>query len=202
MSLDKLMENIEKHGWFVWDDFLSAEQVSELRQCIPSEWKQAKIGRRDDTHQDTRRRTDKIHWMNATMGAPVQDYLDRMAAIQTMMNQRFFMGLFEYESHFSKYEEGDFYEKHYDSFQGSSNRRLTTVFYLNEEWTPEHGGMLKLYDQHDHRLAEIEPIAGRLVVFLSEEFPHEVCVSQQERYSIAGWFRVNGVKDGVVDIAQ
>ncbi|SJL84140.1 2OG-Fe(II) oxygenase [Vibrio palustris] len=202
MSLDKLMASIEKQGWFVWDDFLSAEQVTALRQCLPSEWKQAKIGRRDDTHQDVRRRTDKIHWMHPNMGSPVQDYLERMKAIQNMMNQRFFMGLFEYESHFAKYENGDFYEKHYDSFKGSSNRRLTTVFYLNEEWQPSHGGVLNLYNQEEQQISQVEPHAGRLVVFLSEEFPHEVCVSHQLRYSIAGWFRINGVKDGVVDIAH
>jgi SM-20-related protein len=30
-----------------------------------------------------------------------------------------------------------------------------------------------------------------LVVFLSEEFPHEVLPTATDRYSIAGWFRVN-----------
>jgi len=35
------------------------------------------------------------------------------------------------------------------------------------------------------------PQLGTLVVFLSEEFPHEVLAAQRDRYSIAGWFRVN-----------
>ena len=44
---------------------------------------------------------------------------------------------------------------------------------------------------------EIEPFArvmprmGKLAVFLSEEFPHEVLPARRDRYSIAGWFRVN-----------
>lgn len=32
---------------------------------------------------------------------------------------------------------------------------------------------------------------GTLVVFLSEEFEHEVLPAKRDRYSIAGWFRVN-----------
>jgi len=30
-----------------------------------------------------------------------------------------------------------------------------------------------------------------LVVFLSEEFPHEVLKAKRSRFSVAGWFRVN-----------
>jgi SM-20-related protein len=31
-----------------------------------------------------------------------------------------------------------------------------------------------------------------MVIFLSEKFPHEVEVTQQSRYSIATWYRING----------
>lgn len=37
------------------------------------------------------------------------------------------------------------------------------------------------------------------MLFLSEEFPHEVLPASRERYSIAGWFRVNGNGAGRVD---
>jgi len=36
---------------------------------------------------------------------------------------------------------------------------------------------------------------NRLVIFLSEEFPHEVLPANTHRYSIAGWFRVNNSRD-------
>ena len=39
-------------------------------------------------------------------------------------------------------------------------------------------------------IATVEPVAGRLVVFLSEDFPHEVLPTAVERRSIAGWYRV------------
>lgn len=45
------------------------------------------------------------------------------------------------------------------------------------------------------------PRAGTLVVFLSEDMPHEVLETQRERYSIAGWFRVNGSDSVRLDTA-
>jgi SM-20-related protein len=41
-------------------------------------------------------------------------------------------------------------------------------------------------------LLSVQPLHGTVVVFLSEEFPHEVLPASRDRYSIAGWFRVNG----------
>ncbi len=97
---------------------------------------------------------------------------------------------------------GDFYLKHLDSFRGNENRKLTTVFYLNENWTPADGGELKIYDLQDNWIETLAPVAGRLVVFLSERFPHEVLEAHADRVSIAGWFRTNGVSGNKLDIAN
>ena len=43
----------------------------------------------------------------------------------------------------------------------------------------------------ESELEQVRPEYGKLVIFLSEVFPHEVRPAQRERYSIAGWFRVN-----------
>jgi len=40
------------------------------------------------------------------------------------------------------------------------------------------------------------------VVFESERFPHEVLAAESERYSIAGWFRMNNSMVGTVDPAS
>lgn len=39
-----------------------------------------------------------------------------------------------------------------------------------------------------NQLFTLEPIAGRMVFFMSEEFPHEVLPTKLIRESIAGWF--------------
>lgn len=202
MALETLLDAIAEQGWYVWDDFLSLEQVQSLRECVPQDWYRARIGRNDDLLQAKTIRSDRIQWLNPDMGQPVQDYLTRMEQIRCEVNRDFFMGLFEYESHFAQYQVGDFYKKHLDAFRGQENRKLTTVFYLNENWTEADGGELKIYDMDDQLIDTVAPVAGRLVVFLSENFPHEVLPAKAERMSIAGWFRTNGVTESRFDIAN
>ncbi|ELE8120842.1 2OG-Fe(II) oxygenase [Vibrio fluvialis] len=202
MALDALLDAIAEQGWFIWDDFLTAEQVQSLRDCAPENWKRARIGRNDDLQRETTIRSDKIQWLSQNMAQPVQDYLERMEQIRQAVNRDFFLGLFEYEAHFAKYEQGDFYKTHLDAFRGQENRKLTTVFYMNEAWQPDDGGELKIYDLDDQLIDTVAPVAGRLVVFLSEKFPHEVLPTHADRVSIAGWFRTNGVTANKLDIAN
>lgn len=200
--MNKLIDALSTHGYYIWDDFISQEEVAELRDCIPDDWKKARIGRNDDVTRIETIRSDKIQWLKRDMGSPVASFLDKMEEIRLEANRHFFLGLFEYEAHFAKYEKGDFYQKHLDCFKGNENRRLTTVFYMNESWSEEDAGELVVYDLNDNEIATIPPRSGRLFVFLSEQFPHEVLPTNAERFSIAGWFRINGVKDNQLDIAH
>ncbi|WP_243032549.1 2OG-Fe(II) oxygenase [Vibrio cincinnatiensis] len=202
MGLEKLLDAIAEQGWYVWDDFLTPDQVSRLRFCAYKSWQRARVGRQDEAQHISQIRSDKIQWLKESMGQPIQDYLDQMEQIRQQVNQHFFLGLFEYEAHFAKYEVGDFYKKHLDAFRGNENRKLTTVFYMNPHWCAADGGELKLYDLNDQWIETIAPTSGRLVVFLSERFPHEVLPTQAERISIAGWFRTNGVTENRLDIAR
>ncbi|MFA0196104.1 2OG-Fe(II) oxygenase [Vibrio artabrorum] len=200
--MNQLIDALSTQGYFVWDDFLTQEEVVALRDCIPENWKKARIGRNDEVTRESTIRSDKIQWLRRDMGQPASLFLDKMEQIRLAANQAFFLGLFEYEAHFAKYEKGDFYQKHLDCFKGNENRRLTTVFYMNDEWTKDDAGELVVYDLKDNHIATIPPKSGRLFVFLSEQFPHEVLPTNTERFSIAGWFRINGVKDNQLDIAH
>ncbi|MEZ9061359.1 MULTISPECIES: 2OG-Fe(II) oxygenase [unclassified Vibrio] len=200
--MNQLIDALSTQGYFVWDDLLTQEEVVALRDCIPENWKKARIGRNDEVTRESTIRSDKIQWVRRDMGQPASLFLDKMEQIRLAANQAFFLGLFEYEAHFAKYEKGDFYQKHLDCFKGNENRRLTTVFYMNDEWTEEDAGELVVYDLKDNHIATIPPKSGRLFVFLSEQFPHEVLPTNTERFSIAGWFRINGVKDNQLDIAH
>ncbi|HBH7875815.1 TPA: 2OG-Fe(II) oxygenase [Vibrio parahaemolyticus] len=200
--MNKLIDALATDGYYIWDDFLSEEEVTQLRDCIPDNWKKARIGRNDDVTRIESIRSDKIQWLKPAMGQPIANYLSKMEEIRQEVNRHFFLGLFEYEAHFAKYEKGDFYQKHLDCFKGNENRRLTTVFYMNESWSEEDAGELVVYDLNDKEIATIPPRGGRLLVFLSEQFPHEVLSTNAERFSIAGWFRINGVRDNLLDIAS
>ncbi|EGQ7682994.1 2OG-Fe(II) oxygenase [Vibrio parahaemolyticus] len=200
--MNKLIDALATDGYYIWDDFLSEGEVTQLRDCIPDNWKKARIGRNDDVTRMESIRSDKIQWLKPAMGQPIANYLSKMEEIRQEVNRHFFLGLFEYEAHFAKYEKGDFYQKHLDCFKGNENRRLTTVFYMNESWSEEDAGELVVYDLNDKEIATIPPRGGRLLVFLSEQFPHEVLPTNAERFSIAGWFRINGVRDNLLDIAS
>lgn len=200
--MNKLIDALATDGYYIWDDFLSKDEVTQLRNCIPDNWKKARIGRNDDVTRIESIRSDKIQWLKPAMGQPIANYLSKMEEIRQEVNRHFFLGLFEYEAHFAKYEKGDFYQKHLDCFKGNENRRLTTVFYMNESWSEEDAGELVVYDLNDKEIATIPPRGGRLLVFLSEQFPHEVLPTNAQRFSIAGWFRINGVRDNLLDIAS
>ena len=141
---------------------------------------------------DKNRRRDKIHWIDANSAA-TQAYLVFMKGLQEYLNRHLYLGLRYYEAHFAQYKMGDFYEKHLDAFKNSKNRVVTTVYYLNDVWSEANGGELVMYDKEGKKLQKVLPQANRLVVFLSEDFPHEVLPAKKTRYSIAGWFRVDKI---------
>jgi SM-20-related protein len=58
--------------------------------------------------------------------------------------------------------------------------------YLNESWTPDSGGELRIFDGDEAR--DIEPLAGRLVCFLSAGREHAVLPTRRDRLSVSGWF--------------
>ncbi len=201
---DSLADALMEQGWFVLPGFLSPSLVNAINEDIHyyqqnGSFIRAGIGRGDDFQIDLTVRRDKTLWLTRESVAQGQ-FLTLMESLRLAMNQRLFLGLFEYESHFSLYDPGAFYATHKDSFRGASNRILSTVAYLNSGWAFDNGGLLRIFDEHnDTLLAEILPEAGTLVVFLSEVIPHEVTRTERVRRSIAGWFRCNNNLDGVID---
>ena len=90
------------------------------------------------------------------------------------------------------YPPGARYTKHVDNGGNTSNgRRLTTLFYLNEDWKAGDGGELAMYEQDDAVRCKVtvEPIADRLVLFWSDvRVPHEVLETHRERFTVTIWF--------------
>ena len=93
----------------------------------------------------------------------------------------------EVEAHYAIYPPGTRYGRHRDRFRDDDARVLSCVLYLNDAWTHDDGGALRLYDGDG--AIDVLPEGGRLVAFLSADFEHEVLPARRERLSIAGWFR-------------
>lgn len=150
----------------------------------------AAIGRGESRVRNQFVRRDKITWIEPETGH-AKEWHNWTGQLQQYLNRELLLGLFSFESHFACYEPGDFYQKHVDAFHGQSNRVLSLVTYLNRDWAPDQGGELVIYDEKDEELVKVTPGFGTLVLFLSEEFPHEVLKAERSRFSVAGWFRVN-----------
>jgi len=189
---EKITDALLKDGYIILEDALPQTLTNNLLTFAKQEnnYKNAAISKTTTAHVDSTKRSDKTKWIDPT-NATLQEYLDTMSQLQTHLNRSLYLGLSYYEAHFALYEQGDFYEKHLDSFRGKKNRVVTTVYYLNDNWKSEDGGELIIYDKNAKEIQRVVPKANTLVVFMSEDFPHEVLPAKKQRYSIAGWFRVD-----------
>lgn len=190
-----ITKDIEMQGYSIRPGALPEDLANSLfhhQQTIAKEeFKNAGIGRATNYLENEFVRTDTICWINEETQTGKQ-WLDWAASLQAFLNRRLFLGLFSFESHFAHYRKGDYYKRHYDAFKGETNRVLSIVAYLNSGWSNTDGGELVLYKNNaDKEGVKVVPLLGTLVVFLSEEFPHEVLAANRDRYSIAGWYRIN-----------
>ena len=196
----EIVEQISQTGYAIIDSFIDTDLVKSLSQHAQSlkqtgTMKKATTGLNRDTHQEFR--GDFIHWIEASEASPEeQTYLALMDELKDAINQAFFLGLFELESHFAIYPAGAGYQKHLDQFVGTEDRKITCILYLNEDWQETDGGQLRMYLSPTETKAfiDIEPQGGRLVVFVSSDFLHEVLPAKRERISITGWFRTRSDK--------
>jgi len=187
----EIVDALVKDGYIVLTDALSSDLPMKLKILAQkSEFKRAGISGASDLHLDETRRRDKIHWLDEDDGDQ-SEFLTFTHELQEVLNRELYLGLSYYESHFAKYEEGDFYEKHLDAFKNSKNRVVTTVYYLNDNWDEKDGGELVIYDENDTLIIKLHPKANTLVIFMSERFPHEVLAANRQRFSIAGWYRID-----------
>jgi SM-20-related protein len=152
---------------------------------------------------NTKFRGDSIYWINEAESSPAQQiYLDEMERLRKELNRHLYLGLDALESHLALYPIGAGYQKHLDRFKANDSsqlpqRQISCILYLNKDWLEEDGGYLRLYlnadDATDGIVAtapslDIAPIAGRLVMFLSGTFYHEVLPANRARMSLTGWF--------------
>ena len=189
---EKIIDALVNNGYIVIDDALPPKLTEQLLEFAKQQnsYTKAGISASSDVHLDKNRRRDKTLWLDEDDGVQ-SEYLSWTEGLKAYINKELYLGLSYFETHFAIYEEGDFYEKHIDTFKNSTNRVVTVVYYLNENWNEDDGGELVVYDEDDNLLAKIAPNGNRMVVFMSEKFPHEVLSAKTTRYSIAGWFRVD-----------
>ena len=196
--LDYISPEIYSNSYVVVDNFvdeafrkaLLKEQTDLLNQ---GQFTKAAVGKGDQKQVRAEIRSDEVLWMDSTSLSPLQAiFWEKVAEVQQVLNRRCFLGLKSFEGHFARYPIGSFYKRHLDQFHAVPHRIVTIILYLNESWTEADGGQLRMYfpqEDGSERVEDVLPVGGRLVVFLSEEIPHEVLPTRKERISITGWLR-------------
>ncbi len=192
--VQQIADNLCQHGFYVIDNFLDAPCYVNLQQKIQnmdtSQFTPAKIGPTVAAKHHADLRNDQIYWLTKnTKDGTLHTYFKAIDHIIQHLNETLFLGLTHFEMHFSIYRPGNFYKKHSDQFSNNNDRRISCVYYLNENWYSEDGGELTLYDKHNQILGSILPQGNRFICFNSEIL-HEVQTTHRTRLSIAGWLKV------------
>ena len=201
-NLDALITLIAEQGLCVIDNFLDDETIKQLASETDhlkqaAVMKEAGVGR-ERTALNKEIRGDNIYWLDESNASQAQQiYFQQMERLRLSLNQHLYLGVFGLESHLAIYPIGAFYKRHLDCFASQDpskpQRKISCIVYLNQNWKAEDGGQLRLYlnsldASNQEKYIDIQPVAGRAVVFLSNTYYHEVLAARRERKSLTGWF--------------
>lgn len=203
-----MLDSLAEQNWAVAENFLdvgnaatagSIDGQSEVAR-LKSIWS----AHREQMHAATIRKSrelepsirgDSILWLDEANMGPTDPFIARLGRLRDELNENFFIGLSDFESHFAYYPPGAGYAAHYDqpmvNGRRESLRTMTMVLYLNSDWKPGDGGELVLWkDESRHEaLARVEPRAGTAAFFRTEAIYHEVLAAHAPRLSVTTWFR-------------
>lgn len=193
MDVDRIADQLRSDGFVAVENALQPGLLARLdagcNDGNAAHFAPSSVGRGAQRARDDEIRGDVIQWLDGVNEAD-QAYLLVMEKLRVDLNERLYLGLFSYDCHYAIYAAGRRYQRHLDSLIGQTNRLLSTVIYLHDEWAAADGGELVLYRGGDvNPMARILPKPGLMILFLSEEFPHEVLVARKPRHSLAGWYR-------------
>jgi SM-20-related protein len=180
-------------GISVRDRFLAPSQIRALVDCARlrrerGDFEAARIGGERSLQRREDVRGDSTCWIVPPLQAAEQALLEELERLRLELNTQAWLGLFELELHYAWYPPGAGYARHVDQPLGREQRQVSLVLYLNEGWMPAAGGELRMFDAAGG-YRDIEPIAGRLVCFLTPGREHAVLATRRDRLSISGWFR-------------
>jgi SM-20-related protein len=185
--------DLNSRGISVRDQFVASAQTQALLQCAQArqargDFAPARVGSRADAQRREDIRGDYTCWLREPLYPAERSLLNQLEELRLELNREATLGLFELELHYARYPPGAGYAPHVDQPLGTTKRQVSLVLYLNTDWLPADGGVLRLHETNDRAL-DIEPVGGRLVCFLTPGRVHEVLTARRERLSISGWFR-------------
>ena len=190
MDQESLIFSLIERGWYGCESFLDQELCLKLVDLLHTRpLRASQIGKGVNKQNNPSIRNDSIFWLDDSQNSqPQNEYFKKMNDLLSILNKELFLGLKQFEGHFTRYDQGGFYQKHLDQFNGNNERLVSVITYLNK---PIDGGALRIYSRDNPDIIEVDiaPKPGSLVCFLSNQIYHEVLPTTGERLSIAGWLR-------------
>ena len=196
VSMEGLAAAIAERGWVECPGFLDVARCAALRAEAEGlrrsgRFRAAGIGHHAERREDIR--SDELLWIDPTLAPLAAAVLQgELETLRMAVNAATYLGLHEFEGHYTAYPPGASYARHLDRFRDDDRRVVSVVLYLNDGWAAADGGELKLYLEDGAEAVTVLPEAGTLVCFLSAGLPHEVLPARRLRLSLTGWFRRRG----------
>ena len=191
---DELIDQIVEQDFAVLDYFIPEENLKQLFQHLQhlyaaEEMKKAGIGQAVEHEVNGQIRGDQIKWLPRASILPFEIQFNKQVNnFCHFLNRSCFLSLNDYEFHYTCYPPTTFYKKHIDQFKKDNSRVLSLIIYLNKDWQAGDGGEVVLYPEGKNEVV-ITPNWGKVICFRSSEMPHEVLMTNKNRYSITGWLK-------------
>jgi SM-20-related protein len=188
---DVLIEDLRARGMAIRDGFVCPAVWRSLAACAATRRKRgdfaaARVGAGRTLERRTEVRGDFTCWLRPPLYDPEVRLLEMLEQLRLALGRGGIAGLFDLELHYAWYPAGAGYVRHVDRPENRNARLISLVLYLNEDWASDDGGALRIFDESPQ---DIEPVGGRLVIFVSEGVEHAVLPARRPRLSLTGWFR-------------
>ncbi len=184
--IDELSEN----DYVVINNFLFDEILLKIEHFFKEkqaedDFHKASIGPATDSKIISEIRGDYTFWLDKKRDHELDEFFDLIQETIAKLNRYCYLSLTDFEFHLAYYPKGSYYHKHLDQFNNRSNRLISFIIYLNENWKEGDGGELKVY--RDSGDVIVAPLYNRAILFKSGNVPHEVLMTHKGRRSVTGW---------------
>lgn len=190
-SITEVADALAEQELVILDQFLSVRECMDLLACFErfsekDAFKPAGIGNTYLYTKDKTIRSDRIKWIaDSPEDLALAHFSQKIRQLMEALKPELFLSLRDVEMHLAEYPPGAHYDKHLDQFKLNGHRILSFACYLNPEWQPGDGGLLRVYKGEDY--FDVAPLAGRMVLFRSDTVLHAVLPANKTRRSITGW---------------
>ena len=197
-ALAEKYRNADPFPHIVLDDFIEARTISQIREAFPDRGNKAFFDRDQERlkYQFHPRESESgllRNLMAELNGEAFLTFLEEMTGIEGLVSDPYFVGGGMHET-----RRGGHLAVHADFNTHPKlqlQRRLNLIIYLNEDWDPQFGGNLELWDRQMKRCGQsVAPLAGRAVVFSTDLHSYHghpdplTCPEDRSRRSIATYY--------------